>query len=238
MAWFQLDPESIAARAKAAGTEVHVPSLTASVWHGVIGFTVVSVAGFVPWAIFGRSLHRLVGELGMYLVCMAVFIGLSGLLMHRLILGPGSLPRFYKLFSVSFAAYSVGWIAGWMVLRGHPGSIVGLLAGTAMMGWMMTRAFDAHGSTLKVIAVLFVLNSLGYFIGGWVEAGVMGMKEPTFFGVAVAKKVQVRTAMLLWGVFYGLGFGAGLGCAFHLCQERVRDALKSTSAQSHLATDF
>jgi hypothetical protein len=231
MAWFQLDPESITARAKAAGTEVHVPSLTASVWRGTIGFTIVSVAGFVPWAIFGRSLHRLVGELGMYLGCMAVFIGLSGLLMHRLILGPGSLSRFYKLFSAAFAAYSVGWMAGWMVLRGHPGSIAGLLAGTAMMGWMMTRAFDARDATFKVIAVLFVLNSLGYFIGGWAEAGVMGMKEPTLFGVAVARKVQVRTAMLLWGVFYGLGFGAGLGWAFHLCQGTVRRSLAGAAGQ-------
>jgi hypothetical protein len=36
-------------------------------------------------------------------VCAIVFIVLSGLLLHRLIIGPGSLGRFYKLFSAAFA---------------------------------------------------------------------------------------------------------------------------------------
>jgi hypothetical protein len=31
--------------------------------------------------------------------------------------------------------------------------------------------------------------------------------------------------MLLWGVFYGLGLGAGLGYAFHACQQRARELL-------------
>lgn len=28
-------------------------------------------------------------------------------------------------------------------------------------------------------------------------------------------------AMMSWGLFDGLGFGAGLGLAFHLCQSRA-----------------
>ena len=234
MSWFQLDPESIVQRTQAGGSATKPPSLAASVLRGAIGFTIVSVAGFAPWAVFGRWFHRIGGEVGMYAACAVVFIGLSGVLLHRLIIGPGSLPRFYKLFSMSFAAYSAGWIAGWMVLRGHPGSLAGLFAGTAVMGWMMARAFDARDATVKIITILFVSNTLGYFIGGWVEGGVMGMKEMTLFGATVPKRMQMRAAMLLWGVCYGIGFGAGLGWAFHRCQAGARTLLSGCGNASQV----
>ncbi len=209
MAWFQLDPHGLAGRAREAGSAV--PSLRTSLVRGTVGFTVVSVAGFVSWAIFGRWLGRHLGEAGMYAVCALVFIGLSGPLLHRLILGPGSLVRFYKLFGVSFTAYSVAWIAGWMALRGHLGSVAGLFAGTAVMGWMLCLAFEARRELVKVVGALFVLNSLGYFLGGEVE------------GVLIRQ--HALTAMLSWGVGYGLGLGAGLGLAFHFCQAQARALL-------------
>ncbi|MEZ0388828.1 MAG: hypothetical protein ACAI34_17270, partial [Verrucomicrobium sp.] len=121
MSWFQLDPQRLAERTRSAGMQP--PSLGASLWRGIIGFTLVSVAGFVPWAVFGRWFYRHIGEAGLYGVCALVFIGLSAPLMHRLIMGPGSMSRFFKLFSLSFAAYSVAWIGGWMALRDHPGSV-------------------------------------------------------------------------------------------------------------------
>lgn len=225
MGWFQLDPENIANRARSTGSSADVPSLPASLWRGTIGFTIVSVAGFAPWALFGRWFYRNVGEAGLYAVCAIVFIVLSGLLLHKLIIGPGSLPRFYKLFGVSFAAYSVAWILGWMLLGGHMGSIVGLLAGTSLMGWMLVRAFEAREALLPVIAALFLLNTLGYYVGGWVEAPLMRMENFSLLGWTPAKSVQIRSAMLLWGVFYGAGFGAGLGLAFFLCQRRARALL-------------
>ena len=61
---------------------------------------------------------------------------------------------------------------------------------------------------MKIVAALFILNTLGYYVGGWVEA-----KLPF---------EQKRAGMLLWGMFYGLGFGAGLGLAFYFCQEKAR----------------
>jgi len=229
MSWFQLDPDSVTARVRASGQPFKVPCLGTSLWRGIVGFTALSIAGFLPWAIFGRWFYRNVGEAGLYILCAVVFIGLSGPLMHRLIIGPGSLSRFWKLFGLTFAAYAVLWIVGWMTLRGHPGSLAGLLAGTAAMGWMLARAFNAPDATFKVIAVLFVLNSLGYFIGGWVEGGVTGIKELMLFGTPVPKITHMRMAKLLWGVCYGIGFGAGLGWAFHLCQSRTRAALESNA---------
>ena len=209
MSLFQLDPQSIAKRARTAGSPV--PSLGASLMRGMIGFTVVSVAGFVPWAVFGKGLQKLVREAGLYAVCALVFLGLTAPLLHRLIIGPGSVSRFYKLFGISFTAYSVAWIMGWMALRGHPGSIAGLLAGTMVMACMLVAAFDALRSVVKVFFALFVLNAIGYFVGGVSEAALI--------------KSYPLIAKLSWGVFYGIGLGAGLGLAFHFCQARARKLL-------------
>ncbi len=209
MSWFQLDPQSIAARARAAGSSV--PSLGASLVRGMFGFTVVSVTGFVPWAVFGTWFHRQGGEAGMYAACAVVFLALTAPMLHRLIIGPGSMSRFYKVFCPAFAVYSVAWIVGWMTLRGHLGSIAGLLSGTVVMACMLVAAFDALRVVLKVFLSLFVLNSIGYFVGGVSEAALI--KEYPLY------------AKLSWGVFYGLGLGAGLGLAFHICQERARKLL-------------
>jgi len=212
MSLFQLDPQSIAKRARAAGSPV--PSLGASLMRGMIGFTVVSVAGFVPWAVFGKWFHMHLGkngEVGMYVACAVVFLALTAPLLHRLIIGPGSILRFYKVFCPAFAAYSIAWIAGWMALRGHPGSIAGLLAGTMVMACMLVAAFDALRSVVKVFVALFVLNSIGYFVGGLSEAALI--------------KAYPLLAKLSWGVFYGIGLGAGLGLAFHFCQARARKLL-------------
>ncbi len=209
MSWFQLDPPSIAARARAAGSPV--PSLGASLVRGMFGFTVVSVAGFVPWAVFGQWFHLHGGEAGMYAACAVVFLALTAPLLHRLIIGPGSMSRFYKVFCPAFAAYSVAWIVGWMMLRGHAGSIAGLVSGTVVMACMLVAAFDALRVVMKVFLALFVLNAIGYFVGGVSEAAFI--KEYPLY------------AKLSWGVFYGLGLGAGLGLAFHLCQERARKLL-------------
>ncbi len=212
MAWLQLDPDGTLGRAKSSGAPLRVPSLVGSLLHGIAGFTLVSIAGFAPWAITGRWVRKAIGEAGMYAACAIVFIGLSGPLLHRLILGPGSLARFYKLFGTAFAAYSAAWIVGWMALRGHAGSIAGLFAGTAVMGAILAAAFGARRAALPSIAALFVLNSIGYFAGGWVEA-------------AVARSGPLPLAMTLWGVCYGIGLGAGLGIAFHICQAEHRKRL-------------
>jgi hypothetical protein len=64
----------------------------------------------------------------------------------------------------------------------------------------------------KVIAALFALNTLGYYVGGRIE-GKLIIDHPV-------------AAMLLWGLCYGIGFGAGLGIAFHLCQEQARALIR------------
>jgi hypothetical protein len=213
MSWFQLDPVSIAQRAGAEGGTANALSIWESISRGIVGFTVTSVAGFAPWALAGLRLHEAIGEAGLYAVCAIVFIGLSGLLLHRLIIGSGSLTRFYKLFGIAFGAYAVAWTVGWMWLGGRSGSLLGLLVGAGLMGWMLACAFDARSSAWKVIAVLFVGNALGYFGGEWLQGPLASMRtHPT-------------VDRLLWGVCYGVGFGTGLGLAFYYCQSATRKIL-------------
>lgn len=226
MGWMQLDPQSLANRV--SESTASVPTLRASVVRGMVGFTVVSLAGFAPWAFGGRWFRATGhgGEVRMYVACALVFLVLSGLFGHRLILGRGSLWRFYGVFTPAFTLYAVAWIAGWMSLRGHAGSVVGLLAGTALMGLVLAWTFDAWREALKIIAALFVLNSAGYFLGGVVEGWIIEMPKCEFAGLSLARPQQRILAMMSWGLFYGLGLGAGLGVAFHLCQSRARALLR------------
>ena len=212
MALFQLDPHSIAARARASGEPTSIPTLATSVGGGILGFTFVSVAGFLPWPILDHF-RGVFGEMHLYIACTAIFIGLSGVCLHRLIVGPGSLSRFYKLFSLAFIAYAAVWVTLWVTLRGDAGSIGGLLGGTAAMGAILALAFDAPRAMPKVITALFLLNTFGYYAGGYIEGKLI---------------IDHRlAAMLLWGLCYGIGFGAGLGVAFYLCQQRARQLIRN-----------
>jgi hypothetical protein len=219
---FGLDPQSIVDRVKASTQPACVPTLGESVLRGMIGFTLVSLGGFAPWVLAGRWFYRNVGEAGLYAACAAVFIGLSGLLLHRLIIGPGSLIRFYKIFSLAFVAYAIAWTIGWMLLRGVAGSIAGLLAGTAAMGAILRYGFGARGAVLKIIAVLFVANAAGYFIGEWAYNAVPALKEGNATGIVLDRQTRATVSKAAWGLFYGLGFGAGIGFAFHACQANAR----------------
>jgi hypothetical protein len=208
---FQLDPPSIAARVRASGINSPLPSLWQSLRRGIIGFTIVSVAGFLPWPIFDRWFHGM-REMDLYVACTAVFIGLSGICLHRLILGPGSLWRFYALFSISFLAYAAAWVAAWIALRGDAGCIGGLLGGAAAMGAILACAFGVPKTMPRIIAALFLLNTAGYYAGDWIAGKLI---------------IEHRlAAILLWGACYGIGFGAGLGIAFHFCQEQARQLLR------------
>jgi hypothetical protein len=216
MALFQLDPQSIVARAQTSSDMIQPPTLAASVLRGMVGFTLVSVGGFAPWPIFERW-FRSMGEMELYVACLAVFIGLSGICLHRLIIGPGSLVRFYKLFSLAFTAYAAVWVAVWVWLRGDAGVIGGLLGGAVAMGLVLAFAFDALRATIKVIAALFVLNAIGYYFGGRI-AGKLAIDHRAL-------------GMLLWGVCFGVGLGAGLGLAFYFCQEGARAAISRLRRQ-------
>jgi hypothetical protein len=69
------------------------------------------------------------------------------------------------------------------------------------MALVFAVGFGVISSTLKLSAVLFVANSLGYFLGSGINEYLRG-----------------RTGMLLWGLVYGLFLGAGIAAVLRISQ--------------------
>jgi hypothetical protein len=92
---------------------------------------------------------------------------------------------------------------------------------------MFALALDARREAVEIIAALSVPNTVGYFIGGWFEAAIPALREP--FALGLTPATLLTLGRLMRGVCYGIGIGAGLGLAFHICQTRAR-ALMTDSA--------
>lgn len=180
-----------------------VPSLARSIATGAIGFCLVSLCVFATVAFAERWMYQNLGLLGSYLAWIVLFILLSGAVFGSLVVGRWRLPRFYLLFALAFFAYAAAWVIAYFTLRNSTGELIGSLVGSVLMALVFAVGFGSLKSTLKLSAVLFVSNVLGYFLGA---ALFYSLSEPT--------------GMLLFGVVYGLFFGAGIGAALHLVQQR------------------
>lgn len=179
-----------------------VPSLARSVVIGGFGFCLVSLCVFATVA-FGESwMYKRLGILGAYLVWTALFILLGGAALGYLVVGRWRLPRFYLLYGVAFFAYAVGWVVAYFCLEGNRGGEwLGSLAGSILMTLVFAIGFGAIRSTPKLALLLFVSNSIGYFLGS-----------------ALNEYVRGKGGMLLWGMAYGLCLGAGIGAVLHFSQ--------------------
>jgi len=225
MSLFGLDPQSLAAR-HAAGA--HVPTPAESLLRGAAGFTLVSLGGFAPWIFAGGWFHRHGGDAALYPTCAAAFVALSGLLLHRLILGTGTLGRCYKVFALAFLAYAVVWCAAWFGVRGRAGEWAGSALGSAAFAGVLAMAFGSPRAFIAAAVALFLLHSAGYFAGGWAYATLGARTE--LFGAALDRATRAMLARTAWGLFYGLGFGAGIGLAFHSCQAPARELIRLRDA--------
>jgi hypothetical protein len=178
--------------------------------YGTLGGILLSIAGFLPWALAGRPLSRALGEAGMYAVCALAFLALSAPLLHRLLIGPRSLTRFYTLFTAAFIPYSIAWTLGWMALRGHPGSAAGLILGCLAMAAVLCGWFRQWRLIPLITLALLLCQVPGYFLGGWAYGalGALAKSSPT---LAIVAKLS-------WGLFFGAGLGAGLAIALHRLQ--------------------
>ena len=164
--------------------------ISREVVRGALGFGAVSVAAFSVWAFGGRKIGN---EILMYALIAAVFLGLSGLLLHPL---AGSVRRFYLTFVPAFLAYAVVWSLVWFAGRNRLSEWAASAAGCAVFAAVFSWRRPSRIPGLAV--VLFLTHSVGYFLGG---------------DVCYAWNHSVPS-MLAWGLFYGLGFGAGLGHAY------------------------
>ena len=187
--------ESQAKRARA------LPSLSRSIVTGAIGFCLASLCVFATVAFAERWMYQTLGFTVAYLAWTAMFILLGGAAFGSLVTGWWRLPRFYLLFAMAFFAYAISWMCAYFILRGTAGEWLGSLAGSLLMALVFAVAFGALRSFLKLSALLFVTNSVGYFLGSALNNSFTG-----------------RTGMLLWGLVYGLFLGAGIGAVLHVAQ--------------------
>jgi hypothetical protein len=180
-----------------------------SVLRGSLGFAAVSVAAFSVWAFAGRGLTKSLGEAGFYAVVALVFLALSGIALCRLARGPRPLLRFSAAFVPAFAAYAAAWTACYFANRSTLGQGLASLAGTAVFAAVAGGVLGGLRAFPGAAVALFAGHTAGYFAGGAVYEVVPGL-----------------AGKLGWGLLYGLGFGAGLGYAFHVFQ-RPREEVVS-----------
>lgn len=192
-----------------------------STLRGAFGFALVSVCAYSIWA-FAPRLGG--SELGMYALIALVFLAGTGLALGGLLRGENRFRRFYAFFLPAFFGYAALWTAAWFLIKGRPGEWTGAAAGTLFFSWIAWRSLRKPDGFVLGAIVLFVLHTAGYFLGsawmyGTLKAGIEGWERPEV--AAVAK--------LGWGLFHGLGFGAGIGFALGWWQRGVP---ATTSAQS------
>ena len=148
-------------------------------------------------------MYTTLGVLGSYVAWTALFILLGGAVFGSLVVQRWRLPKFYLLFGLAFFAYAAGWVLAYFILRGPAGEWAGSLAGSILMAVVFAAGFGVLRSIPKLSALLFVTNSVGYFLGSALNDSLTG-----------------RSGMLFWGVVYGLFLGAGIGAVLHLVQTK------------------
>ena len=179
------------------------PSLKRSIIVGAIGFSITSMAVFGSVAFAQRWFYDRLGVTGAFLAWLALFILLGGRLLSPLAAGALSLLRFYALFGSAFLAYGISWIAAYFTLKNAAGEWLGSLVGSVLMAVVFAAGLNALRSAPILSTVLFVANSIGYFLGSVIY-------------YSLGKPI----GLLLWGGFYGVSLGAGLGAAFSLAQSK------------------
>ena len=180
-----------------------IPSLSRSILIGAIGFCIVSLFVFATVAFGERWMYRTLGLTGAYIAWTILFILLGGAVLGSLVVGSWRIPRFYLIFGLAFFAYAAGWVAAYFSLRSAAGEWVGSLVGSILMAVVFAVAFGAIRQILKLSLLLFVTNSVGYFLGSALNESLTG-----------------RAGMLTWGIVYGLFLGAGIGAVLHFVQRR------------------
>lgn len=180
------------------------PSLARSLLIGGFGFGIVSLAVFATVAFGERWMYARLGVLGAYLVWTALFILLGGAVLGSLVIGRWRLPKFYLLYGIAFFAYAAGWVAAYFILRGPTGEWIGSLAGSILMAVVFAVGFGVTRSIPKFVAILFVANSVGYFLGS-----------------ALNDQVTGQVGMLLWGLAYGIFLGAGIAAVLYLSEDNA-----------------
>lgn len=187
-----------------------VRSLTRFIVFGAIGFCIVSLCVFATVAFAEGWMYDHLSVIGAYVAWTILFILLGGSVLKPLVVRKEHKNRFYFIFALAFLAYAAGWMAAYFILKGSAGEWVGSFAGSILMALILSAGFGVMRSTFLFSAILFIANSLGYFLGSEINNRIGG-----------------REGMLLWGSIYGLFLGGGLGMFLFLAQTRFNHAEKA-----------
>jgi len=185
--------------------------------EGGLRFALVSLAAFAVWAFAGRWYRTHGGEPAMYASIAMVFLCYSGFLMHPLMRGPRRLIRFYRLFVPAFFAYALLWSGFWFWLKQGVGEWLGALTGCFAFVWISLRLGGVRRFDACLFGIFLVAHTLGYYAGGETMAWCLERSREAMEG-GFTKGQWVVLAKLSWGLFYGIGFGAGMGAVY----DRVR----------------
>lgn len=175
-----------------------MPTLRKSILTGSVGFCASSllVFGTVAWG--ERWMYEHLGLPLSYLVWTVLFIGSGALVFNSLIVGPLRGARFFSLFAVAFFAYAAAWCAAYFLLRGAIGEWCGSAFGAVLMALVFGWGFQKLKQLPRLSLLLFATNATGYFLGSLLNHLLGG-----------------QGGMILWGVSFGLFFGAGIGALLH-----------------------
>jgi len=179
---------------------------------GALAFGLVSVIAYSLWAFRPGFLPK--GEVALYSSIALAYLLLAGLFLHRLVPGERKLLRCYAAFVPAFLVYSVCWTVCYFTLGGVLGETIGSVLGLAALAAILLGALRLDLCWFwECLGLLFLFHTLGYTLGGLCyyssyEAG------PGNRLLAPLLEGHRTLGMLLWGLFHGLGFGAGLGYVF------------------------
>lgn len=171
--------------------------------HGSLGFCLASLIVFASVAFLEGWMYRTLGLYGAYFVWTVLFIGLGGGALRPLAGESVSTARFYLVFAIGFFLYALGWMSAYFTMRGTAGEWAGSFVGSVLLGLTFSIGLRARDQAFLICTVLFIANSLGYFVGS-----------------ALNQTRGGNTGMLLWGLAYGLFLGAGFGIATILIQRK------------------
>ena len=183
---------------------------------GAWRFALVSILGFAPWA-----LPRHGGEGQLYFECLIAFLVFAQVLLVPMVHRENRYKRFNSSFVPAFIAYAVVWSACWFAFRAKGGEIAGLILGCLAFAWVLGKRLRSTDGLGSVVLVLILAHAAGYWLGSYVFS--MARNPPALFS-GWDKKDIWTLAKLSWGLFYGLGFGAGIGYAFYRFQQTSKSA--------------
>ncbi len=205
-----LDPESVLDRIQRDGRPVSPPTLVRSTVIGAVGFAVVGITAFSLWAFAARAMTRTLGSSGFYSLIAVTMLAGGTLVFRPLVIGR-NLGRFAALFAVGFTLFAASWMTGYTVrlpyrLGEWTGVIVGpvLLAGTLCIGFGASKQFF-------ICAGILAASHFGSYLAADRLFSIDGLKN--------------TTGMLIWGLVYGAGFGAGIAATLYFCQQEIRSQM-------------